>query len=138
MLHEGAGAVWRDAFLAHDAGGEGGFRLEAETILRRPGAQEPLALDRYEVDRRAAEEGGAGGPWRVHAAMGWAGEACGAGLAESVRKALAGLDGVYGGVSPLPGGAGLFARLAARDGASLQRALDRVEGAPGGRDGLPP
>ena len=131
VLHPGGRAVWREAFLSHDAGRPGGrlARLAAETVLRRAGGP-ALAVDRFAIDGAALDE--TGPERRVHAALGWAGEDCGDALAARLRAALAARDGVYGGVSALPGGAGLFARLAAPDGASLRRALDALEEAEAG------
>ena len=128
VLHEGGRIVWRDAFLAHDAGGAGGrfARLDAETTLRRPDGA-TLAVDRFSIDGAALDETGPDA--RVHAALGWAGEDCGAALASRLRAALEARSDVYGGVSTLPGGAGLFARLAAPDGAALRRALVALEAA---------
>lgn len=134
VLHQGARIAWRDAFLAHDPQGRhsqgchGSAALASETVLRDGGGG-ILASDRLEIAGPALDDQGATAGFAVHAALGWAGAGCDRALAERVRARLDACPGVFGGVSALPRDAGLFARLLARDGASLQRAFAALEGA---------
>lgn len=124
VLHEGASVMWCDGYLAHDPHkGEGRFaRLRAQTTLRG-GAGALLALDRFEIEGHVLAEGGAMAGHAVHASLGFAGPGADGALAALWRDALGGIDGVYGGVSTLPGEAGLFCRLLARDGVALRGAM---------------
>jgi len=124
VLHEGATVMWCDGYLAHDPHKQDGrfTRLSAETALRDGGGR-LLALDRFAVDGAVLDEGGAMAGHAVHASVGIAGPKIGADLAQAWRAALDGIEGVYGGVSALPGEVGLFARLLARDGIALRSAM---------------
>lgn len=123
VLHEGGSVMWCDGYLMHDPKkAEGRFRrLHAETALR-DGNGALLALDRFVIDGSVLEEAGVLAGHAVHASLGFAGPGADATLAAAWRAALDGLDGVYGGVSSLPGEAGLFCRLLARDGVALRNA----------------
>lgn len=128
VLHEGARVAWRDAFLAHDrtGGGRPFARLRAETVLA-DGDGNTLAIDRLDIAGEALDDRGAAAGFPVHAALGWAGSGCDEALAARLRAGLETCRGIMGGVSALPGGAGLFARLLARDGACLHRAFAALE-----------
>jgi urease accessory protein len=123
VLHEGGSVMWCDGSLMHDPKkAEGRFRhLHAETALH-DGEGKLLALDRFAIDGSVLEEAGVMAGHAVHASLGFAGPGADSALAASWRAALDGLDGVYGGVSGLPGEAGLFCRLLARDGVALRNA----------------
>jgi urease accessory protein len=114
--------------MAHDPRGRSGrFRhLSSEMVLRRPSG-EVLAVDRFAIDGDALDERGAMAGFAVHAGFGVAGPA--AGGPERLRAALAPVHGIYAGVSTLPHGAGLFARVLAEDGIALARASEALAAA---------
>lgn len=123
VLHEGANVIWCDGYLTHDPHMQDGHfkRLVTETALR-DGSGALLALDRFEIDGSVMSESGVMAGFAVHASIGIAGPDVDEELAVLWREALATADGVYGGVSSLPGAVGLFCRLLARDGVALRGA----------------
>ncbi len=124
VLHDGATVMWCDGYLAHDPHKQDGrfTRLAAETALR-DGNGVMLALDRFEIDGSVLGEAGVMAGYAVHASIGIAGSGADAELAALWRATLDAVEGVYGGVSTLPGEAGLFCRLLARDGVALRGAM---------------
>jgi urease accessory protein len=123
----GATVLLGDAFLMHDpSGGRGMFSTYASEIAIDDDAGTRLALDRLRIDastidvRRAGILGGFGAQGTLIVAM----------PGRDVAPVLAGLcalgpggSGAAMGVSVLPKSAGLMARVLARDGVTLKRAM---------------
>jgi len=127
VLHPGASVMWCDAFLSHDVSRDDSrFRfLRSETVLRSPTGG-PLMVDRFEIDGRAIDDPGVMSGFAVHAGVGWAGVEWNDELMAEKRADLAACRDVMGGLSRMPNGTGVFARLLAADGVALQQALDAL------------
>lgn len=122
VLHEGAEAMWYDAFIPHDAGDPGKrfVFLESETVVRSADGR-VLVLDRFRISGEELDEAGITGGMPVHGTFGLIGDALSTtGLAETVASGLS-IPDAYAGVSSLPGGTGIMVRVLARDGDALER-----------------
>jgi urease accessory protein len=123
-------AILVDAFLLHDpAGLDRAFaRIEAETMIEIDGRGR-VACDRYAVDGATLLAGipGVTGHARAQGTLlavvpdgrllQFAGE---------LRQVLSEFDGIYAGVSALPGNAGLWCRVLAQDAVTLHAALHGI------------
>ena len=124
----GGTAILADSFLSHDpAGGvEPAFGLFAtEVVVRRPGAT-PLVIDRFRIEPAETGFGNPGldGGCLVQGTLYVIDDRHpGTELAEGLREAMAGREGVRAGASALPGGAGAWLRVLTGEGEDLRGAL---------------
>ena len=124
--HRDATVIACEGFAHHDPGGDD-RRFDRFRAEMRIGDESGrlLALERYAVaGARLARGAGQAAPWPAQGGLvvvhrGAARAALGAAL----RAAVTGEGAVYGGASALPNESGVAARLLARDGAALRRAL---------------
>jgi urease accessory protein len=125
VVEPGATLLWRDGVIMHDPrGGTGRFaRLASETVLRRGGAI--LAVDRFVIDGQTMDgDGGAAtSGYPIHASFGVVAEGDPDVLKASLREAMAGVGDTYAGLSALPGDAGVWCRLLARDGVAYRNGM---------------
>ena len=122
VLHEGAEAMWYDAFIPHDAGNPGKRfgSLESETVVRSADGR-ILVVDRFRISGEDLDDAGITGCMPVHGTFGLIGGALAtAGLAETIASGLS-IPDAYAGVSSLPGETGIMVRVLARDGEALER-----------------
>jgi urease accessory protein len=123
-------AVLADAFLLHDPAGEYRpfARLDAETVIEVAGRGR-VACDRYAVAGATVLAGmpGVTGRYRAQGTLlAVAPDGRFLPLVGDLRRALSELDGIYAGVSTLPGNAGLWCRILAEGAPPLRRALDEL------------
>jgi urease accessory protein len=123
-------AILADAFLLHDPAGRNRpfTRIEAETMIEIDGRGR-VACDRYAVDGATVFAGipGVTGNARAQGTLlaivpdgrllPFAGE---------LRQVLSELDGIYAGISALPGNTGLWCRVLAKDAVTLHAALHGI------------
>jgi urease accessory protein len=123
---EEATVLFSDAFVVHDPEAQGRpfGSLSYETRVQRPDGR-LLGVDRFTI---TGEEMSLASPtvqqeYTGHGTF-WvlAPHSCTA-LLPALRAAIAGITGLYAGVSTLPGNAGVWARLLARDAVALQKGL---------------
>lgn len=127
VLAAGAQAIVADSFLAHDSKAAGRVfdRLNSEVRIETTTGR-LLACDAFAVEGSAFRDslslGGRG--FATHGSMAMLS------VTAATDEALAGIraqfessDECYGGVSLLPNGAGVWARLVARDGAAMRRTM---------------
>jgi urease accessory protein len=125
--HPDATIVVCDSFHMHDPAARGGvFDWLAGEIAVETLSGETVALDRMTVrgEVMAAGLAGISGRYRAHGSLmilDRGGRTMQ--LVEALRDALATAQGVHGGASTLPGGAGAWLRLLADDGATLRHGL---------------
>ena len=123
-----ASAIVGDSYMWHDPRGADPMAFDAlniETTIRRPDGR-LLALDRSRLTAGRGLTGNPAllGPYRALGTLFAVGRGCHeAGALTAVRDALAGLRGVYAGVTHLPADAGLWLRILAVDGAALRAAM---------------
>ena len=126
-LAAGARAIVGEFFLPHDPGGAAepfGY-YESETRVADPGG-DLLALDRFRVTGAEvnARTLGANGPFLMQGTLLVLGEGLEIdSMLEGLRRQLAAQPMVYGGISTLPNGAGVWARLLAAEGVGLTSAM---------------
>lgn len=125
--HRDATVVACESFAHHDPGGaDRRFdRFRAEMRIRDEGGR-LLVLERYAVaGARLARGAGQAAPWPAQGGLVVVHRGAGRGaLLDALRAAVADAGAVYGGASALPNESGVAARLLARDGAALRRALE--------------
>ncbi len=128
VAEPGATLLWCDGYIMHDPkGGARRFsRLSAETVLKQ--GKDVVAVDRIAIDGEAMDsDGGAvtsGFP--IHASFGVVADTDLPKLVDDLRGAVAGVEDTYVGVSMLPGEAGIWCRLLARDGVAYRKGLDAL------------
>jgi urease accessory protein len=124
-VEPGATLLWCDGVIMHDPrGGAGRFaRLAAETVLRRGG--DILAVDRFVIDGETMDDdgGAATAGYPIHASFGVVAEGDPDALMAALREAMAGVGETYAGLSALPGDAGVWCRLLARDGVAYRNGM---------------
>jgi urease accessory protein len=124
-----ASAIIGDSYMWHDPRGADPMAFDAltmETTIRRPDGR-LLALDRGHLTSGHGLAGNPAllGPYRALGTLFAIGRGCGEATAvTAVRASLAGLPGIYAGVTHLPAGAGLWLRILASDGAALRTAME--------------
>jgi len=125
----GSSVIIQDAFTQHDSEGAGRRfeRLVSDTRIERPDGT-LLAFDRFDVggDFSEAHLDDAGGvSYPSHGTIMAVYDRCPADeLANCLREALNGCQGVYVGASTLPNDCGAWGRVLAEDGHALRVALN--------------
>lgn len=124
VLHEGAEAMWYDAFIPHDAGelGKRFDSLESETVVRSADGR-LLVLDRFRITGTASDDAGLAADMPVHGTLGRIGGD--PAIAGKIASNLT-IPDAYAGVSSLPGDSGFMVRILARHGDALERVRKAV------------
>lgn len=129
-MHPSATVMLSDAFFAHDPEGRDEKFTECRNATRVESLQGELwCLDRYRVtgDRYSGSEPGIMGQETVHGTfMVLTGRSDPKHLCESLRSRLPRWPSLTAGVSTLPGGRGVWARVIAHDAVALREAMQRM------------
>lgn len=125
-----AGAILFDSFLAHDFESDSAYfdRFANTVEICRPDGQ-PLAIDRFRLTGRDFAAGTLGqmGGFACHGSvMAIAPSADIAGWITRGRECVSDIDGAMIGVSELPGGIGVSARILSRDAIAMRKAMLRL------------
>lgn len=132
IVHPTARVLLSDLVLFHDpAGRRSPFsRLKSETVLRAPDGR-LLACDRFVAEGAetlAAIPGITGGFAALGSLFLVAADGGAQHCLASLRDSLGSMPGVYAGISELPNGCGIWARLLAREAHQLRAAIDAAWG----------
>jgi urease accessory protein len=125
VIDDTARVILSDAFLLHDHQNRGEvFDWLHSDITVRDSQSKVLVRDRIRVDGRSmlAAIPGVTGRYTAQASFMVLGRGLSTELLTSMRAVLDSVEGIYAGVSLLPGGAGVFSRILATDGVSLRAA----------------
>jgi urease accessory protein len=125
ILHEEARVILSDAFLLHDHRGLGdAFERFRSEITIRDASGMVLVRDRIRVEGRSmlARRPGVTDRFIAQASFLCLIRDKSNELLAALRSALDSIDDIYGGVSLLPGGVGVYSRVLAADGVSLRTA----------------
>ena len=128
VVDPGTTLLWCDGYIMHDPKEEGRrFRhLSTETVLKR--GEDVVAIDRFRIDGDAMDSdgGAATSGFPIHASFGLVAETDLRALIDDLRGAVTDVEDTYVGVSMLPGEAGVWCRLLARDGVAYRKGLDSL------------
>jgi urease accessory protein len=125
VLHDGARAVMCDAFLMHDHLAQGdAFDWIRSEIVVRDAEDHAIVRDRIFIDGQSvlARIPGVTGRHMAQASFMCLCQDMPTETLAALRTALDSIEGIYAGVSLLPTGAGVFARVLAADGSALRAA----------------
>ena len=125
VVDDTARVVLSDAFLMHDHQNRGeAFEWFRSDVTVRNTQDQVLVRDRIRIDGRSilAAIPGVTGRFTAQASFMILCRGLSADFLTSMRAALDSIENIYAGVSLLPGGAGVFSRILAADGASLRAA----------------
>ena len=125
VIDDTARVILSDAFLLHDHQNRGAaFDWLRSDITVRDTQSKVLVRDRIRVDGRSmlAAIPGVTGKYMAQASFMCLCRGLSTDFLTSMRAALDSMEGIYAGVSLLPGGAGVFSRILAIDGVSLRAA----------------
>jgi urease accessory protein len=125
IIDDTARVILSDAFLMHDHRDQGeAFDWFHSDIVVRNTRDQVLVRDRIRVDGRSilAHRPGVTGKFAAQASFMCLGLGILADALQPMRTALDAIEGVYAGVSLLPSGTGIFARILAADGIALRAA----------------
>lgn len=124
-VDDGARVILSDAFLMHDHQDQGAaFDWFRSDITVRDANDNVMVSDRIRIDGRSilARIPGVTGRFAAHASFLCLCRGMSDDLLSAMRAALDAIDDIYTGVSLLPSGVGIFARILAADGISLRAA----------------
>jgi urease accessory protein len=122
----GATVILGEAFFCHDPEGRHrAFDWLLNEISVEAGDSSLLARERYQVSGEAfaARTPGLSGGMPAEGCVHVIAPERGAPLLDALREAIMGIPGVQAGASELPNACGVWARVLARDGQALRRAL---------------
>jgi urease accessory protein len=125
-----ATAIFADAFFLHDPrGGQETFARLATEMVIEVGAKGRVACDRYETDGSTVAAGTVGvtGQYRVQGTfLAVAPSLNLASWAVDLYRTLESVEGLYAGISTLPGDIGIWCRILAADPPVLRTAQDAL------------
>lgn len=122
-LAEGARLLFSDSFLTHDPeAGERPPKAFRSSLTVREASGRPLLIDRFGLGEGAMPPAQLGA-LPCHSSVLFVAPEADAPLAAQLLSSLKQVEGLYAGVSALPGGSGLWVRLLARDGVALSAGL---------------
>ncbi len=125
VIDDTARVILSDAFLLHDHRDRGeAFDWLHSDITVRDAQTKVLVRDRIRVDGRSmlAAIPGVTGRYTAQASFMCLCRGLSTDFLNAMRAALDSVEGIYAGVSLLPGGAGVFSRILAVDGVALRAA----------------
>ena len=125
VMGDAARVMLSDAFLMHDHRDQGeAFDWFCSDIVIRDVADKVLVRDRIRIDGRSILAAGPGvtGRFTAQASFMCLCQELAPDMLAPMRTALQAIDDIYAGVSLLPSGVGVFARILAADGIALRAA----------------
>lgn len=125
VIDDTARVILSDAFLMHDHRNQGeAFDWFRSDIVVRDTHDHVLARDRIRVDGKSilSRAPGVTGRYTAQASFMFLCQGIAAEVLQPMRVTLDAVEEIYAGVSLLPGGLGVFARILASDGVSLRAA----------------
>jgi urease accessory protein len=125
VIDDTARVILSDAFLMHDHRNQDeAFDWFRSDIVVRDTHDQVLVRDRIRVDGKSILNCAPGvtGRYSAQASFMFLGRGIVAQVLQPIRVALDATEGIYAGVSLLPGGLGVFARILASDGVALRAA----------------